>query len=341
MRAPAHPSSYPQYRLLILVAFFAIPWTVNSRSLGQGTEPRIAAKVGNQIISVEQVDKLLAQTLDDRPLSDEVKTMMRAKALDQLVGQSLVIEYFRAQGNLASDDDVRLALERLQEELKSVEQTLDQYLVEQGLTRESLMNQFRFRLSWMAYLQSSLTDENLQKHFNRFRRELDGGQIRVSQLLLKVGANDPQQWESTRQQAEQIREQIIKGELEWSAAVQEKSQAASRDTGGDLGWIGRWAPMPESFSQAAFALEPGKISPPIRTEFGIHLIRCEQVEPGTENWQTVEPAVRKHATQYLFEWIVTRQKPLTSPEFTGLSPYLDPATGNVIAATSPTPTTPR
>ena len=322
------PSTAPLF-LAVCWALIALP---NSRCFSQSTEPQIAATVADSVVTVEHVEKLLARSLDDRPLSEPVKALMQAKALDQLVGQLLVLEYLRSQGKIASDDDVQLSLERLQEELGTVEQSLEHYLVEQGLTRSALVSQIRFRLSWARYLESSLTDENLHKHFDRFRRELDGTQVNVSHLLLKEDAKDPENLAEVENQAEQIRSRVLKGEVEWLEAVREHSQAASRESGGDLGWIGRWSPMPESFSKAAFSLEPGQISPPTRTEFGVHLIRCEVIEPGTSAWEKVEPVVRRHSTQYLFEWIVERQRVKTPPSYSGVFPTLDAITGQVIGA---------
>ena len=40
--------------------------------------------------------------------------------------------------------------------------------------------------------------------------------------------------------------------------------------------------MDESFSRAAFELKAGEISPPVRSPFGVHLIRCDEVLPGTK-----------------------------------------------------------
>jgi hypothetical protein len=177
-----------------------------------------------------------------------------------------------------------------------------------------------------------LTDQNLQKHFERFRRELDGSQARVSHVLLKCDDADPNAWDTAVERANQIRSDVLEGKLSWTDAVTQNSQGASRETGGDLGWIGRWSPMPESFSQAAFQLEPGQISPPVPTAFGIHLIRCESIEPGGSTWNQVESDLRRHATRHIFEWIVDRQQTETPPKYTGHYPRWDAATGSVIPA---------
>ncbi len=318
----------------IVVYACGIGLTVPAVALQQ-PEPAIAAIVANQTVTVDEANGFLDRTIDDRPLRDDVKGLLQAKALEQLVGQLFVLEYLRADNKLASDEDVQLAQERLEEELHAVEQTLEQHLVAQRLTRTGLANRIRFQLSWKRYLDAMLTEENLKKHFEKFRRELDDGQMRVSHLLLKTSDSAPRDVSAIHDQADQIRQQVVDGKIAWSDAVQSHSQAATRESAGDLGWIGRFAPMPESFSAAAFKLEPGQISSPVRTEFGFHLIRCEEIKPGTRSYEQAEQDIRRHATQYLFGWIVARQMEQTPPRYTSLYPHLDSTTGQVIAPTPP------
>jgi len=50
------------------------------------------------------------------------------------------------------------------------------------------------------------------------------------------------------------------------------STCPSGQRGGDLGFFGKGMMVPE-FEKAAFTLEPGMVSAPIRTQFGFHLIK--------------------------------------------------------------------
>lgn len=68
-----------------------------------------------------------------------------------------------------------------------------------------------------------------------------------------------------------IRKEITDG-LDFAEAAKKYSEDPSRDTGGDLGEVVGGQMVPE-FDKAAFALNPGEISQPIRTQFGWHLIK--------------------------------------------------------------------
>ena len=86
--------------------------------------------------------------------------------------------------------------------------------------------------------------------------------------------------------AGQLRQRIVAGELTFAEAARQHSTAPTAADGGRIGFIGRRQPMPESFSQAAFALEPGAISPCFITTFGVHLIQCLEIKPGANAGRT-------------------------------------------------------
>ena len=75
----------------------------------------------------------------------------------------------------------------------------------------------------------------------------------------------------TEQEAKTISDQLNKG-VSFSKIAMEKSLCPSGKRGGDLGTFSR-GKMVREFEQAAFNLQKGQISQPVKTEFGWHIIK--------------------------------------------------------------------
>ena len=77
--------------------------------------------------------------------------------------------------------------------------------------------------------------------------------------------------EEVRQRLLRVRQRIADGEDFADLARLYSEDRATRVNGGDLGWISPGAMFPD-FERAMDKLEPGMVSEPIRTQFGLHLI---------------------------------------------------------------------
>lgn len=75
----------------------------------------------------------------------------------------------------------------------------------------------------------------------------------------------------TEEEAKALLEQLSKG-VSFSKLAAEKSLCPSGKKGGDLGTFGR-GQMVREFERAAFGLQKGQMSQPVKTEFGWHVIK--------------------------------------------------------------------
>ena len=75
----------------------------------------------------------------------------------------------------------------------------------------------------------------------------------------------------TEQEANDIKGKIDRKEEKFPKMAKRFSTCPSKEDGGDLGWFGRGAMVPE-FEEMAFKMVPNKCSKPVKTQFGYHLI---------------------------------------------------------------------
>ena len=94
----------------------------------------------------------------------------------------------------------------------------------------------------------------------------------------------------------------IEAELKKGADFAELAKAKSKDPGGaadggDLGFFTKDQMVPE-FSNVAFSLEPGKISDPVKTQFGWHIIKVEEKRNRkAPDFEQVKPQIETYVTR--------------------------------------------
>jgi hypothetical protein len=262
-----------------------------SQSLAKVEDAEPAARVGEKEIRDPRVEAYLRATVPGWPLQSELQLPLRRAAVEHLVRRELVYLWLVKNGFSATEAEIEWRVDERCSELERVEKKLADYLAEQQLTRAELQDGFGWELAWKKYLDATLTEVKIAERFRASPRDFDGTELKVSQILFAVTA------ERDREQAfllaEKVRQQLQRGELTWEAAVREHSIAASRELGGDLGWIRRREPMPEDFTLPAFKLSEGELTPPFATRYGVHLVKCVEVRPGKQQLGDVRELVRR------------------------------------------------
>lgn len=125
------------------------------------------------------------------------------------------------------------------------------------------------RLIGGAYLEQvvtkAVTDEAIQARYDTMKAEFTPEpEIHARHILVE-----------TEDEAKDILARLDKGES-FEDLAKDLSVGPSGKSGGDLGFFTKER-MVAPFAEAAFALEPGQVSPePVKTEFGWHVIKVEE-----------------------------------------------------------------
>jgi peptidyl-prolyl cis-trans isomerase D len=121
--------------------------------------------------------------------------------------------------------------------------------------------------------QVTITQEQITGYYEQHAEEFEiPEQVEASHILIQVDETaDETAVETAKNQAMAVYERAVKGE-DFAELAKETSQGPSKEDGGYLGKFDRNSMIP-SFSEAAFAMQPGEISEPVKTRFGWHVIK--------------------------------------------------------------------
>ena len=113
-------------------------------------------------------------------------------------------------------------------------------------------------------LSKKVTEEELRKNYDDAIKRLEPPEeVKASHILVK-----------TKEEADAVVKELGGGK-DFAELAKEKSiDPAGKSSGGDLGYFTKDRMVPE-FAEAAFSMEVGKISDPVQSQFGWHVIKVE------------------------------------------------------------------
>jgi peptidyl-prolyl cis-trans isomerase C len=133
---------------------------------------------------------------------------------------------------------------------------------------------------------AATTDENMKKVYEDAAKQIGGEQeVHARHILVE-----------TEDQAKKIEAELKKG-ADFAELAKKESKDPGASDGGDLGFFTKDQMVPE-FSTAAFALEPGKISDPVKTQFGWHVIKVEEKRTRkAPDFEQVKPQIETYVVR--------------------------------------------
>jgi len=121
-----------------------------------------------------------------------------------------------------------------------------------------------------------VTEEGLRNFYEQVAadRYTEPERRRASHILVESGSDDA----AALKKAQALADRARAGEDFAKLARENSDDPGSKAAGGDLGWATRDAYV-APFADALFAMQKGEIRGPVKTQFGYHVIRLEDVQP--------------------------------------------------------------
>jgi foldase protein PrsA len=223
---------------------------------------QVAARVNGIGIPLDTYNRQAAQAtaawnsssgMDPKSASaqDALKSL-KQQVLDQMINDVVIAVQAEKEGIKVTQDDLDARIAQMIQDAGSVD-NLNNYMNKNQLTLADLCNQLRNHLLGEAML-------------NRVTAALptNAEQIHVRHILV-----------ASAQQAQAVREQLLQGKDFGALAKQYSVDEATKQNGGDLGWLPKGVIDPR-FEAIAFQLKVGQISEVVQTESGFHIIKVEE-----------------------------------------------------------------
>jgi len=252
----------------------------------------VAAIVNNEVITISQVRELIGtreramrEGYNGPDLADKIKEM-RLAALKDLVDRQLIIQEFRKMQEKGANIPDHVVDDRVQgiirEEFGGDRAAFVRTLQAQGYTLTRFKEIEKEKIIVQALRQSKMTESfvvspnQIQSFYDKNRPAYTlPEQVKLRMIVLREGnSGDIISGANKDQVAEEIREKLKTG-AEFDRMAQMYSEdEATRDAGGDWGWIER-STLNEQLTKTAFTLKPGEISPIIKVQNSFYILTVE------------------------------------------------------------------
>lgn len=226
----------------------------------------------------------------------EYATIYVQKLVEQIVEKTLLGREVEADGIEVPKDLVDAELQQMRE---SSPRVFEMITGDGKMTMEELREEVRQQLAIRLLLKKryglEVSEEEIARYYDenadRYEQE---EQVSARHILFKLDSEaSPDEIEAARKRAEEVMLLAKQPDEDFGELAKQYSEGPSAPKGGDLGYFPAKR-MVEPFSKAAFALQIGEVSEPVKTQFGWHLIKVEGKKPArTVPFEEVKDQIRE------------------------------------------------
>ena len=283
--------------LIAVLVVTAVIVTVNPR-VPAGLREGIIATVNGEEIEEEEYNQLLdyylselraGYDLTDDTLNKDIGTGMtlldslKLEVLDIIIINRIIAEKAASNNIGIDEEELRELYEenhlRLIEEDEDYKKMIEDNKIDGDFIKDQMRKNLLSHKYKTFYLDKvKITDEAAKTFYDENGELFHTEEIKARHILV-----------DEEQLARDIIKKIDEGEDFAELAKEYSTEPGAQESGGDLGYFSREINFVPEFKEAAFALEIGQVSEPVKTEFGYHIITVEdKIEENVEFEDVIE-----------------------------------------------------
>lgn len=227
-------------------------------------EPMVNQLASPETFGFTVLDRMVEETVV-RQLAQEYEATVTTEEVQQEIEKQFGYDREAAQAAANASEPVTNTNTMTEEEFQK---RYNDYV--QSLAQKGSLTEEEFRQLFATYLMRQKLEEKAPLTFDTTDEA-----VKVSYILIKPEPEVPliQREADALKKVQDARKRIVEGGEDFATVAKEVSEdPGSAENGGDLGCFGKGQMVPE-FEEAAFSLEKGEVSQPVKTDFGFHIIQ--------------------------------------------------------------------
>lgn len=284
-------------KFLALLLAFVTAFSITS--CGGNNKNKVLATVGEQkIIYADylkefaiykyQIEQIYGKKMWDQMIPNENKTMLESakqSLLEKVIEDKAVLAQSEKESITADEAKLKQMTDYALKSLNN-DKSRKAFYDANGIDEEFLTKTIKNSLIIESYRNKKMesiqvTDKEVNDYYEKNKTKYPQEKIRASHILISTldKSGNPLPEEEVKKAEKKIN--YIYGELkaggDFAQLAKKNSDDSSAANGGDLGFFTKGM-MVKEFEDAAFALNVGEISKPVKTQFGYHIIKLTEKE---------------------------------------------------------------
>jgi len=209
------------------------------------------------------------QNISRAELDNKLESSPAARGVLQNLIMSALIDQYAQQHNITVTP---AEISKVEDQYKAQYpgDQWNQLLASRGLTEQDVQDLIRRQIIIDKAVGGNMriSEKQIKDYFDKNHQQYDKpAEARARHILVP-----------DLKTAEKVEADLKSGKDFAGEAKQYSTDPGSREKGGELGWFKKGAMVP-SFDQYAFSAPVNKISPPVKSPFGYHIIQVEERKP--------------------------------------------------------------